>query len=47
MPLRRKVSKFMQAAIAILVECRALFSELMFTAAAFHGVYQAFVRLTH
>jgi hypothetical protein len=45
--MRRKVTKFIQDTIAILVECRALFGELVLTAAAFYGVYQAFVRLTH
>jgi hypothetical protein len=45
--LRRKVTKFIQDIIAILVECRALLGELALTVAAFYVAYQLFVRLTH
>jgi hypothetical protein len=47
MPPRHKVSKFVHDIIAILVDFRALFAEIVFTGAALYGVYQAFLRLTH
>jgi hypothetical protein len=36
------ISKFIQDLIAVLVQCRALAGELVFTAAAFYAFYHVF-----
>jgi hypothetical protein len=41
-PTAKQVCKFIRDAIAILFECRILAGELVFTAAAFYGLYQVF-----
>ncbi len=41
MPATKQACKFIRDAIAILFECRILAGELVFTAAAFYGLYHA------
>ncbi len=42
MPTAKQACKFIRDAIAMLSECRILAGELVFTAAAFYGLYHAF-----
>lgn len=39
MPTAKQTCKFIRNAISILFECRILAGELVFTAAAFYGLY--------
>ena len=41
MPTAKQACKFIRDLSAILVECRALAGELVFTIAAFYGLYHA------
>jgi hypothetical protein len=41
MPTTKHTCKFIRDAVAILFECRILAGELVFTAAAFYGLYHA------
>ena len=41
MPTAKQIRKFIRDTIAILVECLILARELVFTAAAFYGLYHA------
>ena len=41
MPTAKRACKLIRDAIAILFECRILAGELVFTAAAFYGLYHA------
>ena len=43
---RNKICKIIRDAVAILAALRVLAGELVFTAAAIYGVYQAFRALT-
>ena len=46
MPTRTKICKSIRDAVAVLAALRVLAGELVFTAAAIYGVYQAFRALT-
>jgi hypothetical protein len=46
MPTAKQACKFISDVIAILFECRILAAELVFTAAAFYGLYHVFRVLT-
>jgi hypothetical protein len=43
--VRRKICKFIRDTIAVLIQLRILAAELIFTVAAFYGIYHAFVLL--
>jgi hypothetical protein len=45
-PTAKQVCKFIRDLIAILIQCRKLATELVFTAAAFYGLYHAWRVLT-
>jgi hypothetical protein len=44
--LRSRICKSIRDAVAVLVQLRILAAEIVFTAAAFYGLYHAFVLLT-
>jgi len=43
--VRSKICKFIRDTIAVLIQLRVLAGELIFTAAAFYGIYRAVVLL--
>ncbi len=44
--LRSRICKSIRDAVAVLVQLRTLATEIVFTAAAFYGLYHAYILLT-